>query len=118
MPAAAAFVPAVALGYEYGDADVADHLPRRVAPAPAGEMDFFKKEKRERKDAAAAAAFVPSSDDGHLGIKEDELTINVITLLICFRIIISIQFHFAFPRPFPSLSPVGSAGRFSLTRWI
>ena len=74
--APAAFLPAAAMGYEYGDAE-ADHLPRRVA---AGEMDFFKKEKKERKDAAAA--FVPSDDHG---IKEDDLTINVVTPL-CSRI--------------------------------
>jgi hypothetical protein len=70
-PPAAAFLPAVALGYEYeyGDAEAVDHRPCRAA---AGEMDFFKKEeKRERK---AAAALVPSDD---LGIKEDEVTINV-----------------------------------------
>lgn len=71
-PAASSFLPAAAMGYEYGDAADHHHLPRRVA---AGEMDFFKK---ERKDAAAAAlaAFVPSSSDEH-GIKEDDLTINV-----------------------------------------
>ncbi|XP_066363899.1 WRKY transcription factor 42-like [Miscanthus floridulus] len=68
--APAAFLPAAALGYEYGDAEAAHHLPRRVA---AGEMDFFKKEKRERKDAAFAA-FVPSDEHG---IKEDDLTINM-----------------------------------------
>ncbi|PWZ12021.1 WRKY transcription factor 42 [Zea mays] len=70
-PPAAAFLPAVALGYEYeyGDAEAVDHRPCRAA---AGEMDFFKKEeKRERK---AAAALVPSDD---LGIKEDEVTINM-----------------------------------------
>jgi hypothetical protein len=75
-PAASSFLPAAAMGYEYGDAaEAADHhhLPRRVA---AGEMDFFKKERKDAAAAAALAAFVPSSSDEH-GIKEDDLTINV-----------------------------------------
>ncbi|KAG0519252.1 hypothetical protein BDA96_09G248500 [Sorghum bicolor] len=75
-PAASSFLPAAAMGYEYGDAaEAADHhhLPRRVA---AGEMDFFKKERKDAAAAAALAAFVPSSSDEH-GIKEDDLTINL-----------------------------------------
>ncbi|KAG0519253.1 hypothetical protein BDA96_09G248500 [Sorghum bicolor] len=75
-PAASSFLPAAAMGYEYGDAaEAADHhhLPRRVA---AGEMDFFKKERKDAAAAAALAAFVPSSSDEH-GIKEDDLTINM-----------------------------------------
>lgn len=59
-----AFLP---LGYEYGDADAVDHMPHRLE---TGEMDFFKREKRERKADAA------TPDD--LGIKEEDITINVI----------------------------------------
>ncbi|XP_020395760.1 WRKY transcription factor 42 [Zea mays] len=58
-----AFLP---LGYEYGDADAVDHMPHRLE---TGEMDFFKREKRERKADAAAP------DD--LGIKEEDITINM-----------------------------------------
>lgn len=75
-PAGSPFVPAVALGYEYDDAAAEDqhqhqHQHRRVA---ASEMDFFKKEKRERKDAAADKVQAATDD---LRIKEDDLTINV-----------------------------------------
>lgn len=94
-----AFLP---LGYEYGDADAVDHMPHRLE---TGEMDFFKREKRERKADAA------TPDD--LGIKEEDITINVIRS-------ISLLLHLACRiGSFPTFFLTRAAGSARLNfRWV
>ncbi|XP_062232651.1 WRKY transcription factor 42-like [Phragmites australis] len=64
-PSAGPEVPAVVLGYDDGGG-TAGAEERRVVD----EMDFFKTEKMEKKEAAASGPV-------DLSIKEDDLTINM-----------------------------------------